>query len=117
MALSDAMLRAGCTLRLRRFSKDLGYIDDLLPLTGLDFFSLALFTVSTVVLVCVLDPYVLLAVAPCVVVLVWVRQYNVKTSREVKRIEGMCRSPVYAHLTNTTDGLAVLRAYPGATQQ
>lgn len=32
-----------------RFSKDLGYIDDLLPLTGLDFFSLALFTVSTVV--------------------------------------------------------------------
>eukprot|EP00041_Stephanoeca_diplocostata_P031661 m.991748 g.991748 ORF g.991748 m.991748 type:complete len:78 (-) comp24003_c0_seq73:2307-2540(-) len=49
MALSDAMLRAGCTLRLRRFSKDLGYIDDLLPLTGLDFFSLALFTVSTVV--------------------------------------------------------------------
>lgn len=73
--------------------------------------------VHSQVLVCVLDPYVLLAVAPCVVVLVWVRQYNVKTSREVKRIEGMCRSPVYAHLTNTTDGLAVLRAYPGATQR
>ena len=39
-----------------------------------------------------------------------------RTGLDVKRIEGTCRSPLYAHLAETMEGLASLHAFPGAVQ-
>jgi len=61
--------------------------------------------------------FVIVAVLPCVIAFFSLRWFYVKTSREVKRIEGTARSPLYAHLSMATDGLAIVRTYPGAADR
>jgi ATP-binding cassette subfamily C (CFTR/MRP) protein 4 len=41
----------------------------------------------------------------------FVRYRFASTSRDLKRIEGTTRSPVYSHLTSTIHGLQVIRSY------
>ncbi|CAF4506259.1 unnamed protein product [Rotaria sp. Silwood2] len=43
--------------------------------------------------------------------LFYVRYRFAQTSRDLKRLEGTTRSPVYSHLTSTIDGLQVVRSY------
>ena len=102
---------------LNRFSKDQGYVDELLPETCLDFLQLMVLTLASLVVICVIQPWILLVISPCVAVFVWLRGYYVKTARDVKRIEATARSPVYAHLGQTLNGLPVLHALPGATEK
>jgi ATP-binding cassette subfamily C (CFTR/MRP) protein 4 len=64
-----------------------------------------------------LTRFVLLVVLPCIVAFFALRKFYVKTSREVKRIEGTARSPLYAHLSMTIDGLAIVRTFPGAASR
>lgn len=63
------------------------------------------------------DRFVLVIVCPCIGAFFLLRKFYVKTSREVKRIEGTSRSPLYAHLSMTVDGLAIVRTYPGAAER
>ena len=99
---------------MNRFAKDIGYLDELLPETCLDFISLAWFNLASLAVVCAVDPWLAIAVLPCAVVFVGIRSYYIRTARDVKRIEGTSRSPVYAHLGQSLDGLAVLHSQPGA---
>ena len=39
------------------------------------------------------------------------RKFYLKTSRSVKRLEGVTRSPIFNHLASSLDGLATLRAF------
>lgn len=43
---------------LNRFSKDVDYVDDLMPLTGVDVVTLSLQSFAVLVVVCIIDPYV-----------------------------------------------------------
>ena len=91
----------------------MAYVDELLPETTFDFLQLALWSVAIVILVCSLDPYTLLAVSPAIVVIIWMRSFNLQASREIKRVEAKHRSPIYAHVSRTIDGLFVLHSFPG----
>lgn len=117
----------GCSIRffdtqpvgriLNRFAKDMAYVDELLPETTFDFLQLALWSVAIMILVVSLDPYTLLAVSPAIIIIVWMRTFNLRASREIKRVEAKHRSPIYAHVSRTIDGLFVLHSFPGATEQ
>ncbi|CAK9828615.1 ABC transporter C family member 4 [Anthophora retusa] len=41
----------------------------------------------------------------------WIRKVFLKTSKNIKRMEGMTRSPVFTHLNATLNGLTTIRAY------
>jgi len=99
---------------MNRFAKDVGYLDELLPETCLDFLSLAWFNLASLAVVCVVTPWIAIAVLPCAVIFVRIRSYYIRTARDIKRIEGTSRSPVYAHLGQSLDGLTVLHSQPGA---
>ena len=96
---------------LNRFSRDIGILDELLPDVFVDSAQLVLFCIGSVLLISVLNPWVLLGATPLLAVFLLIGRYYLKTSRELKRLEALNRSPVISHFSDTLDGLVTIRAY------
>jgi ABC-type multidrug transport system fused ATPase/permease subunit len=96
---------------LNRFSKDMSFVDELLPMTLYDFLMTSAMSFGAVVIMAIGVPWVLIAVAPLLVWFWHLRTRYVASAREIKRVEAVTRSPVYASFTATLQGLPTLRAY------
>ena len=53
--------------------------------------------------------WVLLIVVPLAVIAVYISMYSLKTSRQLKRLESINRSPVFSHVSETLNGLETIR--------
>ena len=95
---------------LNRFAKDTTLVDDMLPFTMYDFVQCALMVLGACVVVAAGAPYIFIALVPLILYFGALRRYFLNTSREVKRIEALSRSPVFSHLSETLDGLCTIRA-------
>lgn len=96
---------------LNRFSKDIGAVDELLPKVLLDSTQIILSMVGSLLLTVIVNPYLLIPVSIIGVIFMLLRVVYLKTSKNVKRIEGIVRSPVFTHLNATLQGLTTIRAY------
>ena len=94
---------------LNRFSKDVGCIDEILPKTLLLSIQMILLLVTSVLVPAVTNPWLLFAVVPVSVIAALISRYYLNTSRELKRLESICRSPVFSHISETLDGLETIR--------
>ncbi|XP_071949500.1 ATP-binding cassette sub-family C member 5-like [Antedon mediterranea] len=96
---------------LNRFSSDLNEVDTLLPL-NMELFLQNTFTVFFALLViCVIFPYFLLAVIPLGIVFAIILTIYRRGIRDLKRIENICRSPYFSHISATVQGLSTIHAY------
>ncbi|XP_042835275.1 ATP-binding cassette sub-family C member 4 isoform X5 [Panthera tigris] len=96
---------------LNRFSKDIGHMDDLLPLTFLDFIQTFLQVCGVVAVAVAVIPWVAIPLIPFGIIFFVLRRYFLETSRDVKRLESTTRSPVFSHLSSSLQGLWTIRAY------
>ncbi|XP_015446388.1 multidrug resistance-associated protein 4 isoform X3 [Pteropus alecto] len=96
---------------LNRFSKDIGHIDDLLPLTVLDFIQTFLQVISVVGVAVAVIPWIVIPLVPLCIIFFVLRSFFLETSRDVKRLESTTRSPVFSHLSSSLQGLWTIRAY------
>ncbi|XP_019827194.2 ATP-binding cassette sub-family C member 4 isoform X2 [Bos indicus] len=96
---------------LNRFSKDIGHMDDLLPLTYLDFIQTFLQVIGVVGVAVAVIPWIAIPLVPLGIVFFVLRRYFLETSRDVKRLESTTRSPVFSHLSSSLQGLWTIRAY------
>lgn len=96
---------------LNRFSKDIGHMDDLLPLTFLDFIQTFLLVISVIAVAIAVIPWIAIPMIPLAIVFFFLRRYFLETSRDVKRLESTTRSPVFSHLSSSLQGLWTIRAY------
>ncbi|EEC08526.1 ABC transporter, putative, partial [Ixodes scapularis] len=94
-----------------RFAKDLGTIDDLLPPTGLDITFIFLNLLGVLVVVAVISPWIIVPTLVLFVVFFFLRRFYMRTARDVKRLEGVTRSPVFSHLSTSLYGLTTIRAF------
>ena len=94
---------------LNRFSKDVGCVDELLPKTFLFSIQLALLVFASILIPTVTNPWLLIVIVPVSVLVVYISKYYSKTSRELKRLESICRSPVFSHISETLNGLETIR--------
>ena len=94
---------------MNRFSKDIGYLDEVLPKTFLMSIQLTLILLTGILVPVVTNPWLLFAVVPLSVFALYTTRYYLKTSRELKRLESICRSPVFSHISETLDGLDTIR--------
>eukprot|EP00794_Sanderia_malayensis_P020178 gene20178-22153_t len=74
---------------LNRFSKDISLVDDVFSFVFFDFIQTSLVVIGIILLICASNPIVFAFAAPIVVVFFILRRYYIKTTREVKRIEGL----------------------------
>uniref|UniRef100_A0A3B3WBR7 ATP binding cassette subfamily C member 4 n=1 Tax=Poecilia mexicana TaxID=48701 RepID=A0A3B3WBR7_9TELE len=96
---------------LNRFSKDIGYLDSLLPWTFVDFTQVFLQVIGVIAVAGVIIPGILIPVVPLLAVFLFLRHYFLQTSRDIKRLESTTRSPVFSHLSSSLQGLSTIRAF------
>eukprot|EP00058_Branchiostoma_floridae_P004550 XP_002590038.1 hypothetical protein BRAFLDRAFT_81656 [Branchiostoma floridae] len=96
---------------LNRFSKDIGQLDDMFPWTFTDFIEGFLAIFGIIVLAGIINPWVFIPTVPLLLLFIYIRKYYLSTSRDIKRLEGTTRSPVFSHLSATLQGLWTIRAF------
>ncbi|XP_053420105.1 ATP-binding cassette sub-family C member 4-like isoform X7 [Nycticebus coucang] len=96
---------------LNRFSKDIGHLDDLLPMTFSEFIQVFLQMVGVIAMSVAVIPWMAIPLVPLGIAFIFLRQYFLETSRDVKRLESATRSPVFSHLSSSLQGLWTIRAY------
>ena len=96
---------------LNRFSKDQQVIDELLPITFFDTLQSLIMVLGSIVIIGIANPWVLFILIPLIPTFLWLRRYYLRTSRSVKRIESVTRSPIYALYSSTLSGLMTIRAF------
>ncbi|KAL9954314.1 hypothetical protein ACROYT_G041835 [Oculina patagonica] len=96
---------------INRFSRDIGIMDELLPDVFLEAVEIVLYCIGAVVLPSILNPWIILPATPLMVLFMWFGRYYLRTSRDLRRLEGVNRSPVLSHFRDTLEGLVTIRAY------
>ncbi|XP_014221737.1 probable multidrug resistance-associated protein lethal(2)03659 [Trichogramma pretiosum] len=96
---------------INRFSKDTTATDEHLPKAMLDAGQVLLFIAGAMILTCIVNKIFLVPAAVIALVSWWIRRVFLKTSKNIKRLEGMTRSPVFTHLSATLNGISTIRAY------
>ncbi|EZA62671.1 putative multidrug resistance-associated protein [Ooceraea biroi] len=96
---------------LNRFSKDMGAVDEVLPTALIDCLQIGLSLLGIIVVVAIANVWLLIPTVIICIIFYYLRVFYLATSRSVKRLEGVTRSPVFAHLSATLQGLPTIRAF------
>ncbi|XP_045469838.1 probable multidrug resistance-associated protein lethal(2)03659 isoform X2 [Harmonia axyridis] len=96
---------------LNRFSKDMGAVDEQLPGAMIDCLQIGLTLVGIIIVIGAISPILLGPTAVMAIIFYLLRSFYLSTSRNVKRLEGVTRSPVFSHINATLNGLTTIRAF------
>ncbi|KAJ3033620.1 hypothetical protein HDV00_006018 [Rhizophlyctis rosea] len=96
---------------INRFSKDMDGLDNTIS----DSFRMFTITfsgsISTFILIMYATPWFAIVLVPVMTFYYFVQKIYRNVSRELKRIDSLTRSPLYAHVGETLTGLPTIRAY------
>ena len=96
---------------LNRFSSDIYRIDEVLARTfNMLFVNLAR-SGFTLVVISAATPAFIAVIIPLGFVYLYIQRYYLRTSRELKRLDSISRSPIYAHFQESLGGITTIRAY------
>ncbi|XP_063816842.1 ATP-binding cassette sub-family C member 3 isoform X2 [Pseudophryne corroboree] len=96
---------------INRFSKDIYVIDEVIPPTILMFLATFFTSISTMIVIVSSTPLFAVVIIPLAFIYVFVQRFYVATSRQLKRLESVSRSPIYSHFSETITGASIIRAY------
>ncbi|KAI0495107.1 hypothetical protein KFK09_025254 [Dendrobium nobile] len=96
---------------INRFAKDLGDIDRNVAIFVNMFLGQVSQLLSTFVLIGLVSTTSLWAIMPLLILFYAAYLYYQSTAREVKRLDSITRSPVYAQFGEALNGLSTIRAY------
>ncbi|TKA74270.1 hypothetical protein B0A55_06197 [Friedmanniomyces simplex] len=96
---------------LNRFSSDIYRIDEVLARTFNMLFTNAARAAFTLVVISMSTPVFIALIVPLGGLYLWIQKYYLRTSRELKRLDSISRSPIYAHFQESLSGISTIRAY------
>ncbi|KAG1554327.1 hypothetical protein G6F51_000001 [Rhizopus arrhizus] len=101
---------------LNRFSKDQHTVDEALPRIFSGYFRVLFVVISTVLIIAFSTPAFLIVMIPLGVIYIYIQRYYLATSRELKRLDSIGKSPIYSHFQETISGVSTIRAYEQQTR-
>ena len=96
---------------LNRFSKDIGIMDEILPLTLYDSSSLTIRMIVSIIIPAIVNNWVIIPIVPLIALGVYYGRRYVVVSREVARIEALSYSFLLTRFSNTKQGLVLIRSH------
>ncbi|KAK0126799.1 hypothetical protein ONS95_008378 [Cadophora gregata] len=96
---------------LNRFSSDIYRVDEVLARTFNMLFVNSARAIFTLAVISTTTPAFIALIIPLAAVYYWVQRYYLRTSRELKRLDSVSRSPIYAHFQESLGGITTIRAY------
>ncbi|CAF4061065.1 unnamed protein product [Rotaria sp. Silwood2] len=96
---------------LNRFTKDVALMDNDLSFSFPNFLECLFSVLGVIVLVGLINPWSFISAVIGIIGMLMVRNRFAQCFRDLKRIEGMTRSPIYSYLSSTIHGLKVIRSY------
>ncbi|KAK2057847.1 hypothetical protein LY76DRAFT_593835 [Colletotrichum caudatum] len=96
---------------LNRFSSDIYRVDEVLARTFNMLFVNAARSCFTLAIISVTTPPFTALIIPITLVYYWIQRYYLRTSRELKRLDSVTKSPIYAHFQESLGGISTIRAY------
>lgn len=101
---------------LNRFAKDIETIDSTIPNDLLNFITQWIIVLSSIIAVSYVLPTFIVPMIIIAVINITVGIMFVSTSRELRRMDSVSRSPLFSHFTETIVGITTIRAF-GATRR
>ena len=96
---------------LNRFSSDIYRVDEVLARTFNMLFANSARAAFTMLVIASSTPAFLIMVIPLAYVYLSYQKYYLRTSRELKRLDSVTRSPIFAHFQESLGGISTIRAY------
>lgn len=96
---------------LNRFSADIYRLDEVLSRVFNMLFVNSARAIFTLIVISASAPAFVTVIIPLAIVYFWIQRYYLRTSRELKRLDSVTKSPVYAHFQETLGGLSTVRAF------
>jgi ATP-binding cassette subfamily C (CFTR/MRP) protein 1 len=96
---------------INRFANDVYRVDQVLARTFSQFFANTVKVFYTLLVISVSTPEFLVLVIPLSFCYLYYQRYYLRTSRELKRLDSVSKSPIYAHFQETLGGISTVRAY------
>ncbi|XP_023396695.1 multidrug resistance-associated protein 1 isoform X4 [Loxodonta africana] len=96
---------------VNRFSKELDTVDSMIPQVIKMFMGSLFSVVGACIIILLATPIAAVIIPPLGLIYFFVQRFYVASSRQLKRLESVSRSPVYSHFSETLLGVSVIRAF------
>ncbi|XP_069971268.1 multidrug resistance-associated protein 1 [Penaeus vannamei] len=96
---------------INRFSKEISVLDIILPDVVSASFERSLQVIIIIIMIIAAIPAAGLFVVPIMALYYAVQSFYIASSRQLKRIASVSRSPVYSHFSETLQGVSIIRAF------
>jgi ABC-type multidrug transport system fused ATPase/permease subunit len=96
---------------INRFSGDINQIDETIPVNIQQFLVQSFILIGVIAVQTVVSPFFLALLIPIAIAYHKIQSYFRPTSREIKRLKNISRSPVLAHFSETLTGVMTIRAF------
>ncbi|XP_026534013.1 canalicular multispecific organic anion transporter 1 isoform X2 [Notechis scutatus] len=96
---------------VNRFAKDIFTVDETIPISLRSWMNCFFMILSTLVIICIATPYFAIITLFLGILYYFILQFYVATSRQLRRLDSVTRSPIYSHFGETVSGLSVIRAF------
>ncbi|XP_063285544.1 multidrug resistance-associated protein 1-like [Pelobates fuscus] len=94
-----------------RFSKEMDTIDNIVPQILMMFLIMTLTIVEILLVIALATPLAAVAFIPLGLLYFFLQRFYVATSRQLKRLDSVSKSPLYTHFNETLQGVNVIRAF------
>lgn len=96
---------------ISRFARDVNAVDQLLPQSFSQMLTTLLNLIASYVYIATVFPWFVVVALPITCVYYLLQRFYNRTSIELKRLDSISKSPIYAHFSETLGGLSTIRAY------
>ncbi|KAF9200129.1 hypothetical protein BGZ49_009666 [Haplosporangium sp. Z 27] len=95
---------------VNRFSSDVFSVDELTPWNFISVLNCGTSVLGTIIVIAATTPVFLAIVPPLFVAYLVIQSVYMRTSRRLKRIDSISKSPIYQHFSETLAGVTTIRA-------